>query len=35
MMQARSPAAESMLQPVVEPGSTRIVISVSGNIQLQ
>lgn len=34
-MQARAFASESMAQPAIEPGSTRIVISVSGSIQLQ
>jgi predicted secreted protein len=32
---ARSPAAQSMAAPVVEPGTTRILITVSGTIQLQ
>lgn len=34
-MAARALASESMAQPAVEPGSTRIVITVSGTIQLQ
>jgi predicted secreted protein len=34
-MQARAFSADSMAQPAIEPGSTRIVISVSGSIQLQ
>ena len=34
-MQSRALASESVAQPAVEPGSTRIVISVSGSIQLQ
>jgi len=32
---ARSPAAQTMAAPVVEPGTTRILITVSGTIQLQ
>lgn len=32
---ARSPAAQSMTAPAVEPGTTRILITVSGTIQLQ
>ena len=32
---ARSATAESAAQPALEPGSTRILISVSGTIQLQ
>ena len=35
LMQSRTLASESVAQPAVEPGSTRIVISVSGSIQLQ
>jgi predicted secreted protein len=34
-MAARSPASESIAQPALEPGSTRIVVTVSGTIQLQ
>ena len=34
-MAARALASESMAQPVLEPGSTRILITVSGTIQLQ
>jgi len=32
---ARSMASQSVAQPAVEPGTTRIVITVSGTIQLQ
>jgi len=32
---ARALSSESMAQPAVEPGSTRILIAVSGTIQLQ
>jgi predicted secreted protein len=32
---ARSPAVSSIAAPAVEPGTTRIVITVSGTIQLQ
>jgi predicted secreted protein len=35
MMQARALSSESVAQPAVEPGSTRIVITVSGTLQLQ
>ena len=35
LMQARALTAESMAPPALEPGSTRIVISVSGSVQLQ
>lgn len=34
-MAARALAAESMASPALEPGSTRILITVSGTIQLQ
>ena len=34
-MQSRAVSSASLAQPAVEPGSTRIVITVSGNIQLQ
>jgi predicted secreted protein len=34
-MAARAMSAESMAQPAVEPGSTRILVAVSGTIQLQ
>lgn len=34
-MAARGVASESVAQPALEPGSTRILISVSGTIQLQ
>lgn len=34
-MQARAMSSESVAQPAVEPGSTRILITVSGTIQLQ
>ena len=34
-MAARAAAPESAAQPALEPGSTRILISVSGTIQLQ
>ncbi len=34
-MAARALASESMAQPAIEPGSTRILITVSGTIQLQ
>ena len=34
-MAARAMSSESLAQPVVEPGSTRILITVSGTIQLQ
>lgn len=34
-MAARALASESMAQPALEPGSTRILITVSGTIQLQ
>jgi len=34
-MAARALSSESMAQPAVEPGSTRILIAVSGTIQLQ
>jgi len=35
LMKARALSSESMAQPALEPGSTHIVISVSGSIQLQ
>ena len=34
-MAARAMSSESLAQPAVEPGSTRILITVSGTIQLQ
>ena len=34
-LQARALPAESMAAPAIEPGSTRILITVSGTIQLQ
>jgi predicted secreted protein len=34
-MAARAMSSESLTQPAVEPGSTRILITVSGTIQLQ
>ena len=34
-MAARALSSESFAQPAVEPGSTRILITVSGTIQLQ
>ena len=34
-MAARALASESMAQPALEPGSTHVVITVSGTIQLQ
>ena len=34
-MAARALSSESLAQPAVEPGSTRILITVSGTIQLQ
>ena len=34
-MRERAVSSVSLAQPAVEPGSTRIVITVSGNIQLQ
>jgi len=35
LMQARALSSDSVARPALEPGSTRIVISVSGSIQLQ
>jgi len=35
MMQARALSSESIVQPAVEPGSSRIIITVSGTLQLQ
>jgi predicted secreted protein len=34
-MAARALGSDSMAQPALEPGSTRVVITVSGTIQLQ
>jgi predicted secreted protein len=34
-MAARAQSSETLAQPAVEPGSTRILITVSGTIQLQ
>ena len=34
-MAARAMSSESLAQPAVEPGSTRILVTVSGTIQLQ
>jgi predicted secreted protein len=34
-MAARAMSAESLAPPAVEPGNTRILITVSGTIQLQ
>jgi predicted secreted protein len=35
MAMARGMASESIAQPAIEPGSTRIVVTVSGTVQLQ
>jgi len=35
LMKARALSSDSVAQPALEPGSSRIVISVSGSIQLQ
>jgi predicted secreted protein len=35
MTMARGMASESIAQPAIEPGSTRILVTVSGTIQLQ